>query len=178
MISTRKLLVSEAGGTYDPFSMWKRTVQAVLFVALATATGRAQTPAPPISKEAIRQAIAAFRQNPASPQAENARPLILKYAESSTDIQIAITPKVLPWLNNGQIALGVRADLLAAYVAGNTQSQLDKGKAGDDPLAGTEQVIATYRQMQKADPALKIPEVEQLVDLQRQGKLADHLKDV
>ena len=50
------------------------------------------------------------------------------------------------------------------------------GKAKDDPLASTEQVIATYRQLQEADAKLKVPSVEKLIVLQKQGKLAEYFK--
>ncbi len=155
--------------------MWKRLIFFAAMTVLA-ATTRAQTPEPTVSKETVRQAIAIFRQNPTGAQAELARSVIVRFARESPDVTISMVPKALPWLDDPKVPKDIGGTLLAAFVAGDTQSQLDQGKAKDDPVAGTEQVIATYRQLQKAQPSLKVPGVEELIDLQKQGKLADHLK--
>ena len=129
-----------------------------------------------VSKDDARKAIAIFRRNPLDTHGEMTRPIILKFAEDSPDVEIAVSDKTLPWLANKSVPTETSAVLLVAFVAGDVESQLDSGKTKDDPVAGSEQVIATYRQLQKADPKLKVREVETLIDLQRQGKLAEHFQ--
>ncbi len=156
--------------------MSKRAIFCALAAVLAAGVLRAEPPDPPISKDTVRQAITIFRQNPASAQADLARGLIVRFADASPDVSIAVSPRVLPWLNDSKVPKETGNILLTAFVAGDTRAQLDRGKAKDDPLAGTEQVIATYRQLQKGQPSLKVPEVERFIELRKQGKLAEHLQ--
>ena len=156
--------------------MGKRLIFSVLAAVLASGVLHAETPEPPINKDTVRQAITIFRQNPTGAQADMARALIVRFADASPDVVIAMKPKVLPWLEDAKVPKETANVLLAAFVAGDTRAQLDRGKAKDDPVAGTEQVIATYRQLQKAQPSLKVSGVEGFIELQKQGKLAQHLQ--
>lgn len=130
-----------------------------------------------VSKEDIRRAIAIFRRDPLSAQGEMTRPIILKFAEDSPDVEIALDEKHMAWFNNKSLSDDTRQTLLVAFMVGDIQSQLDGRKTKDDPVAASEQVIATYRQLQKADSKLKIREVEDLIELQKHGKLAEHFKE-
>ena len=129
-----------------------------------------------VSKEDARRAIAIFRRDPLNSQGEMTRPIILKFAEDNPDVEIALDEKHLAWFSNKSLADDIRSMLLVAFVAGDVQSQLDSGKTKDDPVAASEQVIATYRQLQKANPKLKVREIEDLIDLQKRGKLAESFK--
>ncbi len=129
-----------------------------------------------VSKEDARRAIAIFRRDPLNAQGEMTRPIILKFAQDSPDVEIAVSEKRMSWLDDKSVPEDTGRVLLVAYMAGDIQSQLDSGKTKDDPVAAAEQVIATYRQLQRADPKLKVREVEELVALQKQGKLAEHFK--
>lgn len=156
--------------------MWKRIAALVLIALTACAGAQAKT-RDSIDRETVRKAITIFRRTPANQQGSMVRPIILRYAQESPDVEVLVSPKLLPWLDtNGKGHEEAGAVLLTAYVAGNVQSQLEKRKMKDDPVAGTEQVIATYRQLQKTKPRLRIMEVEKLIDLQRQGKLVKHLE--
>ncbi len=129
-----------------------------------------------VSKEDVRRAIAIFRRDPLNAQGEMTRPIIFMFAKESPDVEVSLIQNHLLWFDNKSLPDGSRQVLLAAYMAGTIQSQLDSGKTKHDPLAAAEQVIATYRQLQKADPRLKVREIEDLADLQKRGKLAEHLK--
>ena len=130
-----------------------------------------------VSKDDARRAIAIFRRDPLNAQGEMTQPIILKFAQDDPDVEVSLSDKRLAWLGNKAVPNETKRTLLVAYVAGNVQSQLDSGKAKDDPVAAAEQVIATYRQLQRADSKLKVREVEELVTLQKQGKLAEHFKE-
>lgn len=156
--------------------MWKRIVTLVAVVLISSIGARAKSSDPAIDKETVRKAIAIFRQTPTNQQGSMVRPIILRFAQENPDVVIIVSPKVMPWIGGGKGHEEAGALLVTAYVAGDLQSQLDKRKMKDDPVAGTEQVIATYRQLQKTEPQLKITEVEKLIDLQRQGKLAKHFE--
>ena len=130
-----------------------------------------------VSKEDARRAIAIFRRDPLNSQGEMTRPIILTFAKDSPDVEVSVSDKRLAWIGNPSVPEETSRILLVAYVAGNVQSQLDSGKSKDDPIAAAEQVIATYGQLRRANPELRVREVEELIRLQKQGKLAEHFKE-
>ncbi len=156
--------------------MWKRIVLAVFVVAMAGERAQAKAPEQPIDKDTVRMAITIFRRTPTNQQGNMVRPIILRYAQESPDVRIEVSSRVMPWFGNSKEYDDAMPVLLTAYVAGDVEAQLIKRKPLDDPLAGTEQVIATYRQMQRTEPHLRIMELEKLIDLKKRGKLAKHLE--
>ena len=129
-----------------------------------------------VSKDDVRKAIAIFRRNPTSVQGEMTQPIILSFAKESPDVEVALSDKRLPWVEDKTTPSETGTALTVAYLAGDIVAQLDKGTTKDDPLAATKQVIETYRQLQEADSKLKVPSVEKLITLQKQGKLAEYFK--
>lgn len=145
---------------------------------LPCASTNAKTPAATVSKAQIRQAITIFRRDPTGAQGQMTRPLILDFAEKSPDAEIVLAEKLVPWITDKQLRQEDGAYLLTAYCAGSIDSQLTGGKAHSTALtAACEQVIATYRQLQKKEPGLKVSGVEKLIGLQRQGKLAKYVQE-
>jgi hypothetical protein len=67
----------------------------------------------------------------------------------------------------------VRSTLTAAFLVGNVDAQLLRGDKKDDPYAGLLRMIDTYRQMQRKNVKLKIPEVEKFIDMEKHGKTED-----
>ncbi len=130
-----------------------------------------------VSKDDARRAIAIFRRDPLNAQGEMTQPIILTFAKDSPDVEVSLSDKRLAWFGNSSVAEDTRQVLLVAYVAGDVQSQLDNGKAKDNPVAAAEQVIATYAQLKHSNPELRVREVEELIRLQKQGKLAEHFKE-
>ena len=150
--------------------MWKRTFTLVLVALISGTSGQAKSSDLPIDKETVRKAITIFRQTPGNQQGSMVRPIILRFAQESPEVQIVVPSLIIPWIES-KARNEAKAALLTAYVAGDVQAQLDQRKMKDDPVAGTEQVITTYRQLQKTEPQLRIDEVEKLIGLQKQGKL-------
>jgi hypothetical protein len=120
------------------------------------------------------EAIREFQANPVAAVERGVAKTIIDFAEASPAVLISFSKKVVPWL--GPDKTDERGSvLLAAFVAGNTEAQLRRGKKEDDPLAGVLQVISTYRQLQQADPAFRLEEVEALIVLEQEGHLKEHL---
>lgn len=124
--------------------------------------------------EKVLEAIREFQANPVGAVERGVAKTIIDFAGASPAVLISINKKVVPWLGPEQ-ADERESLLLAAYVAGNTESQLRRGKKEDDPVAGVLQVIATYRQLQQADPAFRVDEVEALIVVEQEGRLKEHL---
>lgn len=162
---------------YGDALMWKHAIFLVLLVVMGPSAVQALTDKSPVSKEAVRQAIADFREDPTSEKGRGARGRIIQFSHDSEDVLLNISSKVLPWMENDRVDEDTAFTLFSAFAAGNTLAQLDKGKKEDDTMAGVAQIIATYRQLQKAKPSLKISEVDRLIDLQNEGKLAAFLEE-
>jgi hypothetical protein len=128
-----------------------------------------------INKETVRNAIGVFRQDPISQRGRAAGEVVRLFAEKSTDVILTITPKLAPYLADVKIPQEDRSLLLAAYVIGNVDSQLLRNEKKDDPYAGVQEVIETYRQMQKKAPALSLPEIESFIDLEKRGELKQYV---
>jgi hypothetical protein len=135
------------------------------------------TPTPvPLTKESARKAISVFRQDPFSAQGRAAAELVRAVAEKSDDIILEINPKRAPFLENLKLMAEYRGILLAAYIVGNVDSQLLHHEKKDDPYAGEIEVMNVYKQMKKREPALNLPEVENLIDLEKRGELKSYLE--
>jgi len=131
--------------------------------------------APVISKETVLNAIAIFRGDPTSHDAQPAARLVKEFAESSGDVRVNITKKAVPLISHHELPISETGPLTAAFLVGNVRSQLLNNRVGDDPYAGGLQVIETYRQLQRKNPRLRINEIEKFVELEKAGKLKTYL---
>jgi hypothetical protein len=68
-----------------------------------------------------------------------------------------------------------RTLLLDAFVVGNVDSQFLHNEKKDDPYAGVSEVIQVYRQMQKQNSALSVPEIENFIDLEKRSELKKYI---
>lgn len=124
--------------------------------------------------DAALKAIQQFKENPLAALERGVAKTIIEFSEASPAVMISFSEKVVPWIGKGKMDER-RSVLLAAYVAGNTESQLRRGKKQDDPFAGVSQAIATYRQLQAADPSFRLEELETLIKLEQEGRLQEYL---
>lgn len=145
--------------------------------ASAPAAATAPTPAPaaPSKEEAIK-AIAILENHFTEPRAVNAANVLWQFVQASKDVSIQLSPKTAPWAftekapaSAGEAQL--RDMLLAAYLAGNTKSQLAAGTRSDNPLAGWHFTLKCYKSFQKKYK-MKLTELETLKAQQAKGQLA------
>ena len=101
--------------------------------------------------------------------------MIVSFSHDSPDVIIRFTPKNYPISEIKPASEEERLTLLAAFVAGNLDSQLVRGLKKDDAYAGDLQLIQTYRQLQKRNPRLRILAVEKLAELESRGQLKEYL---
>jgi hypothetical protein len=60
---------------------------------------------------------------------------------------------------------------MAAYFAGDIKSQLKRRRPVDDPYSGWLAAIRAYRQIQRKQPGMVIPELEDLISREQAGTL-------
>lgn len=129
----------------------------------------------PIPEENAREAIRDFKADPLAAIDRGAAATIIDFTEASPAVAVSIGPKSVPWLQKKQVDRRPSV-LLAGYIAGNIESQLNRRIKDDDPYAGVLQAIATYRQLQQNDPDYRVDELEALIQLESEGRLKEHLE--
>ena len=136
--------------------------------------------AQPISRHAVLAAIAVLGKDVTGPGALQAAVTVTQFGRDSNDVLLIVSPDTLPWVqtNVSEADAQVRALLMAAYFAGDIKSQLQKGRPGDDPYSGWLAAIRAYRQVQKKQPRVSIPEIEDLIRQEKAGTLRQRARDL
>jgi hypothetical protein len=143
------------------------------FVALTVSTAAPADPV--ITKEVALKAIGLFRDDPLSEDGRGAAAIIVTFVDKSHDVVVGLSKKVFPVFDAPGVSKKETNALLAAFIAGNLDSQLLRGVKKDDPYAGDLQMIQTYRQLQQKNPKLKIPAVEKMAEMEQRGELKRYL---
>jgi hypothetical protein len=144
-------------------------------VALAVNLCTAAPTDPVFTKESVLKAIVIFRDDPLSKEGRAAAALIIAFVDKSHDVVVSLNKKAFPVFDAPGVSQDEKALLLAAFAAGNADSQLLRGSRKDDPYAGDLQLIQTYRQLQKKDMKLKISSIEKMADMEQRGELKHYL---
>ncbi len=66
--------------------------------------------------------------------------------------------------------------MLGAFIAGNVKAQITNGIRSEHPYEGILQIIATYKQLVKANATEEIPSIGKWIELQESGKLKAVIK--
>jgi hypothetical protein len=149
------------------------TVPLIAFVAATISTATAADLV--ISKEVALKAITLFRNDPLSEDGQASAALIIIFVEKNQDVVVALNKKVFPVFDAPGVSQKEKSLLLAAFAAGNADSQLLRGVKKDHPYAGDLQLIETYRQLQKKNRKLKIPAIEKMAEMEQRGELKRYL---
>ena len=152
----------------------------ITIVLLACFFGLASARAEPVSRREVLAAIAVLEQDVTSAAAARAAATIARFGQKSDAVLIAIGPETLPWMQDDapEAEATVRALLTAAYFAGDIKAQLARRRSEDDPYRGWLAAIRAYRQIQRKQPGLVIPEIEELIAKERAGTLKDEAEDL
>ena len=133
-------------------------------------------PEPVITKEMALRAITLFRSaDPLSEEALGFAAIIVRFVDKNHDVLVKLSPKVFPVFGAKGVSQRETTILLAAFSAGNIDSQILHGIRKDDPYSGDLQLIQTYRQLQKHNRKLKIEGIEKLAELESRGQLKAYI---
>jgi hypothetical protein len=145
------------------------------FAFLALAASFAAAADPVIRKEEALKAIMIFRDDPLSEDGRAAAAIIVTFIDKNHDVVVGLSKKVFPVFGVRGVSKKEIGLLLAAFAAGNADSQLLRGVKKDDGYAGDLQLIETYRQLQKKNPKLKIPGIEKMAEMEQRGELKRYI---
>ncbi len=125
-------------------------------------------------RQACQKAIASFVAEPLGPDSISQANTIVVFAKMSKVVTVEFSPESLPWLID-PLKADTKSRLLAAFVAGSVQSQLDNHVNKDDRYAGWLSLISVYNQLKAADVKVTVPSIEKMAALEKKGQLKQFL---
>jgi hypothetical protein len=153
-----------------------RTVCMVLALAWGlTATVHAQEPKSEVTEGDFQRLTVMLIQDPTNPSAKTYAKVILVFTMQTPKAAVVLGKEELQWAGEDKEKSLL---LMAAYVAGNTQSQLDSGIMRDDKYAGLLKLFHVYRKLKEAQKDFKNDAVEQLIQMHQKGTLVGHLQEL
>ncbi len=119
--------------------------------------------------------LRALTDDPAGPNALALAKAIVVFVEKTDEAEVVVEKEELTWFGEPSSKQGPL--LLAAYLGGNTQAQLDSGHRGNDIYPGLLQLFRTYRALRARDKEFKIEAIDKLLKLHAEGKLAKQVQE-
>jgi hypothetical protein len=142
-------------------------------ILLGSLLGLAPARAEPVSRREVLAAIAVLERDVTSDEAIPAAETVTRFGQESDTVLITIGEDTLPWMQEdvSESEARVRAMLMAAYFAGDIKAQLTRRRTEDDPYSGWLAAIRAYRQIRRKQPDVTVPEIEELIAMERAGTL-------
>lgn len=130
---------------------------------------------PIISEKTFRQTSSLFLEDPLHSSARDWARLILLYSQQSSNAAVVLSKEELRWagLDRGDPHSLL---LLAAYSAGNIQSQLNSGVKRNDRYSGVLTLFRVYRALREKNERFRVSAVDDLLALHERDKLVPHLQ--
>jgi hypothetical protein len=155
----------------------------VLPLVLMTALLVLVAPAPAGEKKAkeltdqqFGRLLTLFLENPLHEKAKDLAKILITHTSQTPNAAVMLGEAELKWIGKKEDDRSLL--LMAAYMSGNTQSQLLSGVRHNDRYSGLVALFAVYRQLQARDKKFKIAAVEELRRLHMAGKLLAHLVEL
>jgi len=127
----------------------------------------------PDLKESVLNAVKALEDDPAG-SGMMALPAVFAFARDSEDVNITLSPAVLPWLKDREKPAQAEL-LLGAYIGGSVRSQLQRNVREDSPVDGLRCLFTVYKKLRASGATAASPEIEKLMKLDAEGSLAKEL---
>ena len=130
---------------------------------------------PKISDKVFRQTSSLFLNDPSNRSARDWARLIMLYTLDRPNADVVLGREELSWAGiDKEDARSLL--LLAAYAAGNIQSQLNSGVKRNDRYSGVLTLFRVYRALREQDEKFEVSAVDNLLALHQEGKLVPHLQ--
>jgi hypothetical protein len=125
----------------------------------------------------FRLASTVLLADPLGERADDAARVVLIFVLETPDAAVALGAEEMKWTAVGKDDKR-SLPLLAAYLAGDAQSQLHSGVRRNDRYSGLLTLFGVYRQFKAKDKDFQIPEVEELLKLHQDDKLLPYLTEL
>ncbi len=132
------------------------------------AEGEANAPTP----QQILSAIESYRSAPLGPDSQTQLSQVIAFASTSPQVMVEISENYLPW-HLGSYGDDVESRLIASYIAGNVEYQLQHAVNESRPLEGVRLMLLTYSALRKADSLPAIEPLDNWLTLEQEGRLEE-----
>jgi hypothetical protein len=130
---------------------------------------------PKISDKVFRQTSSLFLNDPLNRAASDWARLIMLYTLDRPNAAVELGRGELRWAGFDKADARTLL-LLAAYTAGNIQSQLNSGVKRNDRYSGLLTLFRVYQALREQDDKFQVGAVDDLLGLHQEGKLVSHLQ--
>jgi len=151
-----------------------KILTSLLFCVFIIGASAANVAEETVGVESVKRAIAHYMRDPLSEDGMAAGSFVLRFAQESPNIQIALSKKIIPWITADK-KLPHADELFMAYLVGNVQSQVLRQKALDNPYAGMLMVFEVYELIKQKEGGVSIKSIDQLQQIHSQGRLRRHM---
>jgi hypothetical protein len=147
----------------------------VLLAAVGLAAAHGQGKGPQVSEKDFRRAHLRLLEDPLGKSAKEDAKVIMLFAMQTPRAAVVLRKEEMNWFGKDE-KRGLL--LLAAYAAGNTESQLNSGVKRNDRYAGLLSLFRVYRLLRQQDGSFKNAEVEQLLKLHGEDRLLKYVLEL
>src|SRR5262245_33238992 len=151
-----------------------------LLTALVLLVSHTALPGEKKSKELTDQqfgrALTMFLEDPLQEKGKELAKLLVVFTMQTPKAAVILGEPEMKWIGKKDDDRSLL--LFAAYVSGNTRSQLLSGVKQNDRYSGLVTLFAVYQRLQDKDKKYQIAEVDELRKLHRDGKLLAHLVEM
>lgn len=144
-----------------------------VFVAIPAAAQEYDRSRMPTQAEVLAD-IELLRTNPVGNAAKAAADRIMVFGHLSDDVFVSLKARYTPWMR-GTLPELIEDKLIAAFVGGNMEYQLNHGVTEDRPYEGTLTLLQVYEGMRAADACPEINRLELYRQWLAEGSLQTRL---
>jgi hypothetical protein len=138
-----------------------------LALLLTPTLGRGEDKPPQLTDKQFRRLAVVFLEDPLGKSGRDYARAIAVFVIQTPDAAVFVGTDEMKWCGKDE-KYGLL--LLAGYMAGNAQSQLLSGVKTNDRYSGLLSLFSVYRTIREQDKDFKLPEVDALLKLHKDGK--------
>lgn len=160
-------------------SKHKHLLTLVFVVLCCVCSANAQgKPSTPEQKKQAVEMVTFLEANPLAKEAKEYRRTLFVFLVEAPDITVKVCPRVLG--ESKQLKGDYETELVNHLMFSQAKFVIENpDKAGDDAavyLAGVEGVLRTWQSIKTAKPKAKFPLMDELLEKQKAGTLAEHVQ--
>jgi hypothetical protein len=151
----------------------------IITIAVSTGVGAQEQKRGPSTPEERARAVQigqSLEAQPTDPSLHDDYIWLFRWATEVPDLTIPICSANMPWKEKYKHSGDLAGVVMAATVAFVIQHP-DEGKDGATAgIAAMESTLRAYQKIVEQDPKVRSKEMDELVEVQRQGKLAEYIR--
>jgi hypothetical protein len=160
--------------------MRKLLMAVIVSLALSLGVGAQEQKRAPSTPEERARAVRiaqALEARPTDPSLRDDYGWLLRWAIEVPDLTVSICSANMPWKDKYKHSGGLAAVGMAATVAFVIQHPDQAEDPATSGIAAMESMLRAYQKIVEGDPKAHSREMDDVVEIQRQGKLEEYVRD-